>query len=161
MNESPNPKHGLHRRDLLKGAAVASIGLASGTLGISNAFGQAPVGRNPIQLENAKPGTRDWMLTNHYIDPDTWWRSPRIEGYCSEPSVRVGETLKIMVSTNPVRKFDLEIFRTGYYGGDGARSMMKFESIQGKVQPDPPIGETACANAPGSRLLNLRFPTIG
>ena len=141
MNESPNPKHGLHRRDLLKGAAVASIGLASGTLGISNAFGQAPVGRNPIQLENAKPGTRDWMLTNHYIDPDTWWRSPRIEGYCSEPSVRVGETLKIMVSTNPVRKFDLEIFRTGYYGGDGARSMMKFESIQGKVQPDPPIGE--------------------
>ena len=31
--------------------------------------------QNVIQLENAKPGTRDWMLTNTYIDPDTWWRS--------------------------------------------------------------------------------------
>ena len=54
-----------------------------------------------IRRENAKPGTRDWMLTNTYIDPDTWWRSPRIEGYCSEMSVSAGDTLKIMVSTNP------------------------------------------------------------
>jgi len=97
--------------------------------------------KNLIQIENAKPGTRDWLLTNTYIDPDTWWRSPRIEGYCSEPSVRAGDTLKIMVSTNPVSEFSLEIFRTGYYGGDGARSMMRFDSLQGKIQPDPPVSE--------------------
>ena len=71
------------------------------------------------------------MLTNTYIDPDTWWRSPRIEGYCSETSVRAGDTLKVMVSTNPVPEFSLEIFRTGYYGGKGGRSMKKFDSIQG------------------------------
>jgi hypothetical protein len=46
-----------------------------------------------------------------------------------------------MVSTNPVSEFSLEIFRTGYYGGTGGRSMMKFESVQGKIQADPPIGE--------------------
>ena len=84
---------------------------------------------NLIQIENAKPGTTDWILTNTYIDPDTWWRSPRIEGYCSEASVSAGDTLKIMVSTNPVSEFSLEIFRTGYYGGTGGRSMKKFESI--------------------------------
>ena len=28
-------------------------------------------GAPPCQIENAKPGTRDWMLTNTYIDPDT------------------------------------------------------------------------------------------
>jgi len=96
---------------------------------------------NIIQIENAKPGTRDWMLTNTYIDPDTWWRSPRIEGYCSEPSVQAGDTLRVMVSTNPVSEFSLEIFRTGYYGGDGGRSMMRIDSLQGIVQPDPPVGE--------------------
>ncbi|MCP4313622.1 MAG: hypothetical protein GY790_20405 [Bacteroidetes bacterium] len=96
--------------------------------------------QNLIQIENARPGTRDWMLTNTYIDPDTWWRSPRIEGYCSEMSVRAGDTLKIMVSTNPVTEFSLEIFRTGYYGGDGGRSMKRFDSLQGTTQPDPPVG---------------------
>ena len=96
---------------------------------------------NLIEQENAKPGRRDWMLTNTCIDPDTWWRSPRIEGYCSEASVRAGDTLKIMVSTNPVSEFSLEIFRTGYYGGDGGRLMKRFDSLQGQAQPDPPIGE--------------------
>ena len=67
-------------------------------MGHSNLFSQD--NENPgniIHLENAKPGTTDWILTNTYIDPDTWWRSPRIEGYCSEASVSAGDTLKIMV----------------------------------------------------------------
>jgi hypothetical protein len=109
-------------------------------MGIIDVFSQDKP-ENIIQIENAKPGTRDWMLTNTYIDPDTWWRSPRIEGYCSETSVQAGDTLKIMVSTNPVTEFSLEIFRTGYYGGDGGRSMKRFDSLQGLIQPDPPIGE--------------------
>ena len=84
------------------------------------------------------------MLTKTDItddEPVELWRSPRIEGYCSETSVRPGDTLKIMVSTNPVSEFRLEVFRTGYYGGDGGRSMKKFESIQGETQADPPVGE--------------------
>ena len=32
-----------------------------------------------------------------------------------------GESIDIMVSTNPPRKFRIEIFRMGYYGGSGAR----------------------------------------
>ena len=55
--------------------------------------------------------------------------------------MRAGDTLKVMVSANPVSEFDLEIFRTGYYGGTGARSMKKFTSLQGKTQPDAEIGE--------------------
>ena len=51
-------------------------------------------------------------------EPVELWRSPRIEGYCSGASVSAGDTVKIMVSTNPVSEFRLEIFRTGYYGGD-------------------------------------------
>ena len=111
-----------------------------------------------IELENAKPGTRDWMLTNTYIDPDTWWRSPRIEGYCSEASVSAGETLKIMVSTNPVSEFSLEIYRMGYYGGTGGRFMKRFESILGKTQADPPIGENRLRECKWEPSVEFKIP---
>ncbi|MDE0937715.1 MAG: hypothetical protein OSA89_17535 [Mariniblastus sp.] len=84
------------------------------------------------------------MLTNTDItanEPVELWRSPRIEGYCSETTVAAGETLKVMVSANPVSEFRLKISRTDYYGGTGGRSMKNFTSIQGKTQPDPEIGE--------------------
>ena len=158
MKNPSNPKHGIHRRDLLKGISAAGLGLASGAIGIPKALGQSTVPKNPIQIENAKPGTRDWLLTNQYIDPDTWWRSPRIEGYCSEASVTAGDTLKIMVSTNPVAEFDLEIFRTGYYGGMGGRSMKKFTSIQGKAQPDPKIGENRLRECIWEPSVEFKIP---
>ena len=136
---SNNQPSGLPRRDVIKGVAAAGLGLS--TLGRGPNAAQAA--SDLVRQENAKPGTRDWMLTKTHIthsEPDSLWRSPAIEGYCSETSVRAGETLKIMVSTNPVSEFDLEIFRTGYYGGDGGRSMKRFDSLQGKTQPDPPVG---------------------
>ena len=144
MQDSRNPERGIRRRDLHKGAAAAGLGLAFGTHGISEAFGQTSAGANRIESENAKPGTRDWMLTKTDItddEPVELWRSPKIEGYCSRTSVRVGDTLKVMVSTNPVSEFNLEIFRTGFYDGAGGRSMKRFDSIQGKTQADPVIGD--------------------
>ena len=162
VNESNNRPGGLHRRDLLKGVAAASLVFATGAFGTPQVAANSPVsskkGRDMIRRENAKPGTRDWMLTNTYIDPDTWWRSPRIEGYCSEMSVSAGDTLKIMVSTNPVSEFSLEIFRTGYYGGTGGRSMKKFDSIQGKIQPDPPIGENRLRECKWEPSVEFKIP---
>ena len=128
MKDSDGSKRRIHRRDLHRGAAAASLALTAGALGIPKSFGQTSVGDNAIRAENAKPGTRDWLLTKTDItanEPVELWRSPRIEGYCSETSVSAGETLKVMVSTNPASEFSLEIFRTGYYGGDGGRSMKK------------------------------------
>ena len=144
MKESHNPQRGIHRRDMIKGTAAAGLAFTAGFGGASQGIAAAPAGDNPIRKENAKSGTRDWLLTKTDIDdnePVELWRSPRIEGYCSATSVSAGDTVKIMVSTNPVSEFSLEIFRTGYYGGTGGRSMKKFESIQGKTQADPPIGE--------------------
>ena len=145
MNESNDHPDGLPRRDVLKGAAAVGLGLSALANLPTNAAGAATTsGSDLIRKENTKPGTRDWLLTKTDItdnEPVELWRSPRIEGYCSETSVRAGDTIKIMVSTNPVSQFSLEIFRTGYYGGDGGRSMKRFESIQGKTQADPPVGE--------------------
>jgi len=45
MNESHNPKRGLHRRDLLKGVAAASLGFATGEFGAPQASTNLPVSR--------------------------------------------------------------------------------------------------------------------
>jgi len=165
MNESNDPMRGIHRRDLIKGVTAAGFGLAAGGLGPSSVFAQASVSKkgkpNRIQKENAKPGTKDWMLSKVDVvmnEPVELWRSPRIEGYCSETSVAAGETLKVMVSANPVSKFDLEIYRTGYYGGTGGRFMKKFSSIQGKTQPDPEIGENRLRECKWEPSVEFKIP---
>ena len=76
MNASEYLNTEMSRRALIKGATAAGLALAAGMPNAS----AAPAKSSVIQRENAKPGTKDWMLTNVWIDPDTWWRSPRIEG---------------------------------------------------------------------------------
>ena len=76
-----------------------------------------------IGQENRKSGAGDWQLTRLRLDRRDGYRSPWIEGYCSHQSIEAGETLGIMVSTNPPERFQIEIFRTGYYSGRGARLM--------------------------------------
>ena len=158
-------QNGLNRRDLIKGVAAASLGLAAGTFGAPQLYGNSNVSksklRNRIQLENAEQGTRDWLLTKtdiNDIEPVELWRSPRIEGYCSETSVSAGDTIKVMVSTNPVSEFDLEIFRTGYYGGTGGRFMKRFDSIQGKTQADPSIGENRLRECKWEPSVEFEIP---
>jgi len=101
-----------------------------------------PVGvgaANIVRRENARPGSSDWQLTRVRVDKDNF-RSPWIEGYCSKQSVAPGEAIDIMVSTDPPRRFEIEIFRTGYYGGKGARLMKRLGPLQGKAQPVPQPG---------------------
>ena len=148
-SESNESMRGLNRRDALKGVGAASLGIATGALGAPKDSGKAAgaPGRDLIRRENAKPGTRDWMLTKTRRVPGKInkillnGRSQVIEGYCSANRVRAGEKLQVMVSTNPASAFKLEIFRTGFYNGDGARLVKTFDALKGKTQPDPPVGE--------------------
>jgi hypothetical protein len=162
MNDSNDFKRRIHRRDLLKGAAAAGLGLSAfSNLPIDAAKAASASRSDVIRKENAKPGTRDWMLTKtdiEDIEPVTLWRSPRIEGYCSETSVSAGDTIKIMVSTNPVSEFSLEIYRTGYYGGAGGRFMKRFDSLKGKTQPTPPIGERRLRECKWEPSLEFEIP---
>ena len=119
-----------------------------------------------IQEENAKRGTRKWLLNTTSTVPGVppggrrpSGRSVGIEGYCSSTSVRAGETLQIMVSTNPPSKFKLQIFRTGYYNGDGGRLMKTLRSIQGITQPDPPVGTNYLQECQWEPTLELEIPS--
>ena len=98
--------------------------------------------RNLIAVENARPGTRDWLLTNPRIDPATKYRCPWIEGYCSRTSVRAGELIAFHVSTNPPSAFTIEIFRLGFYGGDGGRLVHRFAPFEGRTQPETLMSST-------------------
>lgn len=109
---------------------------------------------NPVVEENRKPGSTDWQLTRVRAD-GSGFRSTWIEGYCSKQSVKAGETIDIMVSTNPAQPFEIEIFRMGYYGGRGARLMKKLGPLAGKPQPTPKPGEKnlhECHWAPATTL---------
>lgn len=129
------------RREVLKGALVSAGATAGlGLLQSHQTEALEVAKRNPslIRKENQKEGATDWQLTRVRLDSRKY-RSPWIEGYCNKQSVAAGETLDIMVSTNPPQKFKIEIFRTGYYNGRGARLMTTLGPFQGKVQPTPEI----------------------
>ncbi len=161
MNDSNESKRRIHRRDMIKGTAAAGLAISVGVEGVF----AAAASDNPIRRENAKPGTRDWMLTKTRTVPGKInnillnGRCQAIEGYCSANSVRVGETLTVMVSTNPVSDFKLEIFRTGYYNGDGARLVKRFDSVKGVTQPDPPVGENFVRECQWEPSVEFEIPT--
>ena len=94
---------------------------------------------NIIAEESSLAGTTDWQLTRVMLDEEGT-RSALIEGYCSRQSVQAREELEVMVSTNPAARFEVEIFRMGYYNGRGARLMKSLGPLEGKVQADAPIG---------------------
>jgi hypothetical protein len=112
--------------------------------------------RNSIQQENRRDGARDWQLTRVRVD-GSGYRSPWVEGYCSKQSVRAGETIDIMVSTNPARRFRIEIFRMGYYGGRGARLMFTQE-LDGQTQPDPTMGDKTLHECRWTPSVTLTIP---
>jgi hypothetical protein len=155
MNDQPsnaNPD----RRGFLKGGAALLIGAVTAPIALAADGGSS--GRSLIQRENEKPGTRDWQLTRVRLDKTGGFRSPTIEGYCSRQSLLAGETLQIMVSVRPATKFTLEIFRTGYYGGTGARLMTTIGPLQGEAQAEPPVGEKRLRECKWTPSTTLKIP---
>ena len=69
-----------------------------------------------IQVENAKPGSTDWLLTRVVRHDDEiyelgWHRRRGIEAYTSHTSVTAGDTLNVHVSTYPA------LYWNGYPAG--------------------------------------------
>ncbi len=126
----------LTRRKAIKVAAEKGL-----TLSMAGSLIQARPGKdNPIVRENKKPGSADWQLTRVRYDKSQQ-RTALIEGYCSRQSLKAGEKLDIMVSTSPQSSYKLDIYRTGYYGGLGARLVKSIGPLKGKKQERPPAGD--------------------
>ncbi len=149
----------IDRRAFLKSgtAIVLGVALPASRLPAASTTLASPAAADPslIQRENALPGSPDWQLTRVRLDKAGGFRSPMIEGYCSKQSVLAGEALDIMVSVRPAARFTIGIFRTGFYGGSGARLMTTLGPFSGVSQPEPPVEEKrlrACAWTPSTTL---------
>src|SRR5207244_12046269 len=68
---------------------------------------------NPIQRENALPGSPNWRLRR--ATPGA------IDGYASQVSLVPGDELDLHVSTSPAARYRVEVYRVGWYAGAGAR----------------------------------------
>ncbi len=132
MNSPMDASSPFDRRSFIKGSAA--LGLAAATGGQGLAAERTP---GLVSSENRKGGSDDWQLTRVRLDQRGGIRASGIEGYCSRQSVAAGETIDIMVSSQPAEDFIIEIFRTGYYGGKGARLLRTLGPFKGKTQPVP------------------------
>ncbi|MBX7267820.1 DUF4082 domain-containing protein [Micromonospora sp. Llam7] len=71
---------------------------------------------NPVVCENSKPGT-----------PASVWDidgsgDPSIQGFATDISVNVGQQIDFKIKTDAAA-YTVEIYRLGWYGGDGARKV--------------------------------------
>ncbi|MGH7233039.1 MAG: N,N-dimethylformamidase beta subunit family domain-containing protein [Nitrospiraceae bacterium] len=83
----------------------------------------------PVQIENERPGTTAWQLSNPAD-------SLEIEGYASLTSVNRGGQISFFVNTSDPG-FTIDIYRMGWYGGDGARLVKGGITGPGVRQPMP------------------------
>jgi hypothetical protein len=89
---------------------------------------------NAIARENCFPGTTGWKATN--VD-----KAPTgIEGFATKTSVNQGGSLDLKVDTADGAAYRVEIYRTGYYGGNQGRLISVLPALTG-VNQDP------CASA--------------
>ncbi|MCE9607217.1 MAG: hypothetical protein K8U03_20210 [Planctomycetia bacterium] len=137
-------------RKLIVAAAICVCGASSSALPAAEP--------DLIRRENALPGATDWQLTRVRLDSREGFRSPWVEGYCSKQSVAAGESIDIMVSANPARDVELEIFRMGYYGGRGARLVKKLGPFPCKPQVEPTIGAKNLHECRWDATLQLTIP---
>ncbi|MEK7686494.1 MAG: N,N-dimethylformamidase beta subunit family domain-containing protein [Verrucomicrobiota bacterium] len=150
----PVPFSLLSRRELLKD--LGGAGLAAVLSPLATRAAATSPQRDLIRRENEQPGTTDWLLAKTRVDPKAAYRCPWIEGYCSRTSVRAGEPLEIMVSTNPPSSFVLDLYRLGYYGGKGGRHVEKLGPFRSTTQPDPEVGEERlreCQWEPATKIV--------
>src|SRR5450756_1745234 len=89
---------------------------------------------NPVACENLLPGT-----------PQSTWdvsssQGATINGFATPFSVNLGQTVQFKIST-PASSFKVDIYRMGYYGGNGAR-------LEASVTPNVSVSQNqpACSN---------------
>ena len=109
---------------------------------------------NPIQAENALPGTTAWELPGG--SPTTIpSSSTQIEGYTSQSSVQPGDVLDLHVSTTPAASYRIEIYRLGWYQGLGGRLITCLPACGAS---EPGVQQPIPAPDPNTGYLDAGWP---
>src|SRR5438034_9063510 len=127
-------------RLLLFGALIFTLTLGAFPL-INNLKPALAAGQNAIQTENNLPGDPNWNDFSASLTQDA------LSGYGSKISVNHGDSIDFFVTTT-APSFSIDIYRTGWYHGDGARLMTSLGTFTGVHQaipnPDPVTGMVTC-----------------
>lgn len=94
-----------------------------------------PAAENPILLENQFPGTQEWIIPWGSEATDI---TGQIKGYASATSVQKGGSINLHISVNPAQTFTIDVFRMGWYQGNGGRLLQQIGPLDG-VQQSPPV----------------------
>ncbi|WP_433380437.1 N,N-dimethylformamidase beta subunit family domain-containing protein [Actinoplanes sp. CA-142083] len=98
---------------------------------------------NPIACENSKPGTpaSTWDISGS--------GSTALQGFSTQISVNAGETVNFKIKSTAT-SYRLDIYRMGYYGGNGARLITTVSPVGRQTQPnclsDSSTGLVDCGN---------------
>ena len=84
---------------------------------------------SPVACENTRPGNpeSEWGITGA--------GSPSIQGFAAEMSVDQGDTVRFKVDTT-ASAYRLDIYRMGFYGGNGARKITTIQPTSVSDQPN-------------------------
>jgi methionine-rich copper-binding protein CopC len=140
--------HWLHNRLTAAGAAwalIVPVAFVALLAPAQQAKGDAsPCGPsvNAIACENQQPGT-----------PESVWDvsgagDPTIQGFSTDISVNAGNTISFKIDTN-AKAYTIDIYRLGYYGGDGARKVASISPSAALPQTQP-----ACLTDPSVTLVD-------
>jgi hypothetical protein len=122
--------------------------VAGTTLGFLASCGGAVVSeRSPIVVENQQAGSSDWRLGQPgYRVADN--ATGQIKGYASATSVNKGEQIDFHVTVNPAQGYTIDVYRMGWYDGQGGRLLQNIDPLDGISQPectvDPATGLADC-----------------
>ncbi len=104
-----------------------------------------------IARENSNPGASDWSLHNPAANHE-------IEGFAGSTSVNRGGQINFYINTSSA-SYTLQVYRLGFYGGAGARTMGSPVTITGQKQPAPiVVNESFLLECPWTSSYTLTIP---
>ena len=114
----------------------------------ANGSAALTTGANAVVLENEKPGT---PMSQWWVDPGA--DSTTIQGFTTAISTDVGGAVDFKIDNETgTANYQINIYRLGYYGGDGATlyATINHQATSAVVQPaaivDPTTGEVDAGN---------------
>ncbi|WP_222105997.1 N,N-dimethylformamidase beta subunit family domain-containing protein [Catellatospora sichuanensis] len=143
------------RRAAARVFAIGATGALTGaalTQAVSAATAQDPSSKelHPTARENMNRGSSGWRLGKAGRDADP--KLLQVSGYASATSVNLGESITFHVSVSAEETHVVEIYRLGWYGGEGARKVAESSPIPHLKQPDlkqdPGSGMITCDWSP-------------
>ncbi len=115
---------------------MLALGIGATTL-VDSAFGST----NPIIIENQYTGSDEWQLNRPgFVVSDD--QTGQIKDYSSTTSVNKNNMITFYVTVNPSQQYAIDIYRMGWYNGQGGRLMRHVDVLEAEPQPNCPVDVT-------------------